>query len=204
MQGRMIILAVLAGAYVAAQMSADVMSLRILSIASMSIDGGTLIYPLTFTLRDLVHKVGGAASARAIIVSAAAANVIMALLFGVVAALPPDMSVGAQSEFGAVLAPVWGIVVASMIAEVVAEMVDTEIYRAWRARAGARHQWARVLLSNAISVPLDSVIFAWLAFGTALPANAVWGIVLTNVLVKGATTLVSLPSIYLVHVFDEP
>lgn len=49
--------------YVACSILANVMSARILRIgpdwASFSIDAGTLTYPLTFTLRDLVHKVGG-------------------------------------------------------------------------------------------------------------------------------------------------
>jgi hypothetical protein len=56
----------------------------------------------------------------------------------------------------------------------------------------------RVLVSNSISVPIDSFIFAWLAFGGTIPASVVWSIVLANVLVKGAVTLISLPGIYLV------
>ena len=56
----------------------------------------------------------------------------------------------------------------------------------------------RVLTSNAVSVPLDSIAFAWGAFGGLLPAAVVWSIVRSNVLVKGATTLLSLPLIYAV------
>jgi uncharacterized PurR-regulated membrane protein YhhQ (DUF165 family) len=56
----------------------------------------------------------------------------------------------------------------------------------------------RVLVSNSVSVPVDSLVFAWLAFGSVLPASVVWSIVLANVLVKGAVTLLSLPGIYLV------
>ena len=43
-------------AYVAAQILADIGSLKIAWVAGFSIDGGTFIYPLTFTLRDMVHK----------------------------------------------------------------------------------------------------------------------------------------------------
>ena len=57
--------------YVACSILANVMSVRILRIgpdwASFSIDAGTLTYPLTFTLRDLVHKVGGRHVARVVI-----------------------------------------------------------------------------------------------------------------------------------------
>jgi uncharacterized PurR-regulated membrane protein YhhQ (DUF165 family) len=55
-----------------------------------------------------------------------------------------------------------------------------------------------VLISNSVSVPLDSLIFCWVAFGGALPSPVVWSIVFSNVLVKGATTLLTLPAIYLV------
>ena len=77
-------------------------------------------------------------------------------------------------------------------------MVDTEVYRLWVERVTRRYQWVRVLTSNSVSVPLDSLVFCWLAFGGVLPNAVVWSIVISNILVKGATTLVSLPAIYLV------
>ncbi len=97
------------------------------------------------------------------------------------------------------LSPVWRIVIASIIAEVLAELIDTETYRLWVRHVTRRHQWLRVLVSNAISIPVDSLTFAWLAFGASLPHHVVWAIVLTNILVKGASTLVSVPAIYLVR-----
>ena len=185
-------------AYVAAQMLADVASLRIVTVYGLSIDAGTFIYPITFTLRDLVHKTLGARVARVLIVTAAAINLVMAGFFWFVSRLPGDPAVGPQLEFGLVLAPTWRIVVASIAAELVAELTDTEIYRLWVGRVTRRYQWVRVLVSNAVSVPLDSLVFAWLAFGGVLGAAVVWAIVLSNILIKGVTTLISLPAIYLV------
>jgi uncharacterized integral membrane protein (TIGR00697 family) len=89
-------------------------------------------------------------------------------------------------------------VFASIIAEVLSELVDTEAYRMWVERITVRHQWGRVLASNAVSVPLDSLVFSWGAFGGVLPGAVVWSIVLSNVLIKGAVTMLSLPLIYLV------
>ena len=185
-------------AYVAAQIFADIGSLKILSIAGFSIDGGTFIYPLTFTLRDMVHKVAGIKTARILILCAAGLNLIMALFFKLIAILPADLSVGPQTEFAAVLAPVWRIVFASILAEAFSEFVDTEVYQLWVKKVTTRFQWLRVLTSNSVSVPLDSSIFSWVAFGGVLPSFVVWSIVLSNIIVKGATTVVSLPWIYLV------
>jgi len=190
-------------AYVAAQMLADVLSLKIASVAGLSMDAGTLIYPFTFTLRDMVHKLLGRAAARAVIVAAAVVNLVMAAFFGLAAWLPPDPSWPLQEEFAAVLTPVWRIVVASIAAELISEFLDTEIYHIWVSRVTRRFQWARVLVSNSVSVPVDSLVFSWGAFGGRYLSGTVWSIFLSNVLVKGAVTLVSLPGIYLVPGSEE-
>ncbi|NLP05556.1 queuosine precursor transporter [Candidatus Fermentibacteria bacterium] len=190
--------------YIAAQMLSDIASLRIVIVAGFSMDAGTLVYPVTFTLRDLLHKVAGKTTARAMIAAAAVVNVVMAALFWLVSRLPADMTVGPQHEFGAVLSPVWRIVAASIVAEVLSELLDTEVYSAWTAWMGGRMQWTRVLASNAAAVPVDSLVFCWLAFGGVLPAATVWGIVIANLLLKGVVTLVSVPAIYLVGEGGRP
>ena len=184
--------------YVAAQMLADIASLQIVFVAGFSIDAGTFIYPLTFTLRDMVHKVAGIKVARILILAAAGINIFMALFFKFVAVLPPDLAVGPQTEFGSLLSPVWRIVMASIVAEVIAELIDTESYRIWVEKVTRRHQWTRVVVSNTISIPVDSFLFSFLAFwGTLAPAIVV-SIFVSNMIIKGLTTLISIPGIYLV------
>lgn len=195
-------------AYVAAQMMADVLSLKIALVAGFSIDAGTFIYPFTFTLRDMVHKLLGRAAARSVILAAGAINLVMAALFGFAAWLPADPSWALQQEFAAVLTPVWRIVMASIAAELISEFTDTEVYHLWVTRITRRFQWARVLVSNGISVPLDSLVFSWGAFGGRYAAATVWSIFFSNIVVKGAVTLASLPAIYLIpdagHVQSAP
>ena len=192
-----ITLSLLASAYVAAQILADVSSLRLVDIFGKALDGGTFIYPITFTLRDLVHKLAGKRVARALIVAAAAINLFMAALFWFVAQLPLTPDSGPQSElFAAVLAPVWRIVLASIIAEVISELLDTEIYSAWVRRFGETKQWGRVLASNVVAIPIDSVIFAVIAFAGRVPGSVVWEIIWLNIVFKGVITLVSIPLIY--------
>lgn len=185
--------------YIAAQMLSDIGSLKIALLAGFSIDAGTFIYPLTFTLRDLVHKRLGISAARAVVVTAAGVNLFMALFLQLAARLPEDPTWGLGREFASVLGPVWRIVLASIVAEVASEMIDTEVYRIWVDRVTARFQWLRVLTSNFISIPVDSLIFCWGAFGWSLPADVVWSIFAANVILKGLVTLASLPAIYLVN-----
>jgi uncharacterized integral membrane protein (TIGR00697 family) len=184
--------------YIAAQMLSDVSSLKIALVAGFSIDAGTFIYPLTFTLRDLVHKRLGILAARTVIILAAAINLFMALFFQFAAWLPEDPAWGMGREFAAILSPVWRIVVASIIAEVVSEMIDTEVYHWWVSRITRKYQWLRVLVSNSVSTPVDSLIFCWGAFGLRFPNSVVWSIFFANVILKGMVTIVSLPGIYVV------
>jgi uncharacterized integral membrane protein (TIGR00697 family) len=184
--------------YIAAQLLSDIASLKITLIAGFSMDAGTFIYPLTFTIRDLIHKRLGKQVARTVIILAAGINLFMALFLQFTAWLPQDPSWGLGQEFAAVLGPVWRIVIASIVAEVISELIDTEIYHLWKTRITEKYQWMRVLSSNAVSIPVDSLIFCWGAFGFLLPHEVVWSIFFANVIVKGAVTIVSLPAIYLV------
>ncbi|MBI9047876.1 MAG: queuosine precursor transporter [Anaerolineaceae bacterium] len=184
--------------YIAAQMLSDIGSLQIVQVFGLSIDAGTFIYPITFTLRDLAHKVLGKKLVRVLIFAAAIVNLIMALYFWLVSLLQPDLAAGSSANWGAVLAPVWRITVASIIAEVISELTDTEIYHLWITKVTEKYQWLRVLVSNTFSVPLDSLLFSFLAFYGLMPISIVWQIFWGNVIVKGVVTLVSMPMIYLV------
>lgn len=191
-------------AYVACSLLANVMSVRILRLgpdwASFSVDAGTLTYPLTFTLRDLVHKVGGRHVARVVILVTAALNVVAALAFWVTAALPADaaVSTAAQEWFGPVLSPLLRITLASVVAQVIAELLDTEVYHRFVRRFGHRWQWGRVLASNAVSIPVDSVVFVAIAFGGVVPLGVAISIVWANVVVKGLSSVLTVPLIYAV------
>lgn len=194
------------GAYVGAQVIADVTSLKIGTFTGRAVDMGTFIYPITFTLRDVVHKALGRRAARTLVITAAVVNLFMAGYLQWAANAPSDPSYPLGAEFSAVLAPLWRITLASIFAEVVSELADTEVYHWFVRRVTTRHQWARVAVSNAVSVPLDNVLFAVLAFGAlpgledhvlTLPWDVVWEIFLVNLTVKALVSAGSLPLIYL-------
>ncbi|HEX8802904.1 MAG TPA: queuosine precursor transporter, partial [Acidimicrobiales bacterium] len=193
-------------AYAGAQVIADVTSLKTGSVFDRAVDMGTFVYPITFTLRDVVHKALGRRAARTLIVTCAGVNLFMAFYLQWAARVQPDSSYALDEEFSAVLGPLWRIVVASIVAEVVSELVDTEVYHWFVRRVTTGHQWARVAVSNAVSVPIDNVIFAVGAFGAlpflgddalTLPWRAVWDIFVVNLTVKAAVSAASLPLIYL-------
>ncbi len=197
---------IVVAAYIGAQMLADITSLKIGLVAGYAVDMGTFIYPITFTLRDVVHKLLGKRNAQALIIMAALINLFMATYLTWAASVPSDPTWGLGAEFSAVLGPLWRIVIASILAEVISELIDTEVYHWFVTRITKRFQWLRVLLSNSISVPIDNLIFAVGAFGAlpflqdhflTLPWATVGQIFIFNLIVKYGMTLLSLPLIYL-------
>ncbi|MFC1532996.1 queuosine precursor transporter [Thermodesulfobacteriota bacterium] len=189
---------IIIAAYIAAQMIADIASLKIGVVWGLAVDMGTFIYPITFTLRDIAHKVGGKRNTQVLILTAGCINLFMAGYLMFTAKIPSDPSWGLGQEFSSILAPVWRIVIASIIAEVISELVDTEIYHWFINRITRKYQWGRVLVSNSLSIPVDNAIFTIGAFAFALPWSIVGQIFLMNLLVKYVVTLFSLPLIYIV------
>lgn len=185
-------------AYIGAQMLADIASLKIGIVWGMAVDMGTFIYPITFTLRDVAHKTIGKKPTQMLIWIAAVVNLFAAGYLWWVAGVSGDPSWGLNAEWSAVFnaALLWRIVLASIVAEVISELIDTEVYHWFVTKVSHRHQWARVLTSNSVSVPVDNLIFAVGAFGGVLPWAVVWQIFLFNLLLKYAVTLVSMPLIY--------
>lgn len=184
--------------YIAAQMLSDITSLKIGIVMGLAVDMGTFIYPITFTLRDMAHKVIGKRNTQSLVITAGVINLLMAVYLLWVASVPSDPSWGLGEEFSAIFTPVWRIVLASIAAEIISELTDTEIYHWIVTKVTRRYQWLRVLMSNSISIPIDNFIFAVGAFGGVLPWEVVGQIFLFNLMIKYGMTLLSLPLIYLV------
>ena len=101
---------VVVAAYIAAQMMADIASLKIGVVAGLAVDMGTFVYPVTFTLRDLVHKTLGKRNAQLLIITAAVINLGMVLYLMWSASVPSDPNSFGGPEFSAIFAPLWRIV----------------------------------------------------------------------------------------------
>lgn len=50
---------IIIGSYIACQMISNIASVKIANVLSLAVDGGTFLYPLAFTIRDMAHKTIG-------------------------------------------------------------------------------------------------------------------------------------------------
>ena len=183
--------------YVAFQLIANILSTKItvLPLFHLAIDGGTIIYPFTFTLRDFVHKTWGKNNSRQVVVIAALLNLLMFALFWIIGKFPADASWRYQEAYENILLPVGRIVAASVIAQVVSELIDTEVF-SWIYRK--LNDVAGVLVSNFAGLIVDSLLFSLIAFWGILPVATVGQIIVANILIKLAITIISAPAIKLV------
>ncbi|MBU0757378.1 MAG: queuosine precursor transporter [Nanoarchaeota archaeon] len=192
---------ILAGVYIFLQMTADIAATKVIVIGKIVMDAG-IIYALTFTWRDLIHKQLGKKAAQTIIILAGVINILMALYFVFVVKLPPEpewAAAGGQQAWSFIFGIVPRIVVASIIAELISELIDTEVYQWWVNGPGKkRPQWLRVIVSNSFSIPIDSIIFPIVAFYGILSMDVLFIMFLSNILVKAVMTLASFWMIYLV------
>ncbi|EKD48081.1 MAG: hypothetical protein ACD_65C00128G0001, partial [uncultured bacterium] len=122
-------------------------------------------------------------------------NLVMVLLFIAVAALPADPTWPYQEAFEKILLPIWRITIGSIVAQIIAELIDTEIFSMIYKKVG---DMTAVLASNGIALVVDSILFSLIAFYGAMPFDIVLQIIISNILIKFVITLISIPSIKLV------
>jgi len=206
---------ILCGLYLFFSLAGNIAATKVTYFGSLVMDAG-FIYSLTFTWRDLIHKQLGERAALTTIWLAAGFNLLAAIYFQFVVLLPAQTdwaNSGGQAAwtflFGILDSSGQGwqslfslqmrIVLASILTALLAELIDTRVYRIWT--HGARRswpQWTRVFASNAVSIPLDSLLFPVIAFMGIVGAEGLVQMIWTNILVKAAITLLVFWTIYLV------
>jgi len=121
---------------------------------------GTLVFGITFTQRDRVHRFGR--KPVYLMIVAAAVGMVGESLF---------------------LAVEWRIITASFIAIVLSETADTEIYQ----KLLQRPWMQRVIGSNLISIPLDSLLFNVIAFAGVFEPTMLAAIIFGEITAKFGT-----------------
>jgi len=183
------------GLYIAAELIANVTAVKPIVLGRLVVPAGVFVYALTFTLLDLINERLGKRGARQVIGTAFCANLLLAAYAQLTVWWPAPAFFDGQAAVVRVLGATPRIVAASLTAYLVASLADAEIFAWWRARIGG-YRWMRVLVSNALSTGVDSVIFVTLAFAGVLP---VLSLIVGQYVVKMGVTVVSLPLIYVIR-----
>jgi uncharacterized integral membrane protein (TIGR00697 family) len=184
--------------YLLAQIIADVTAFKMVNLFGLAIPAGSMIYALTFTNRDLAHKQIGYKNTKKLIWLAAIVNVAMAGFFMISIWLPAPEWFQYSKEYALVMGIMPRVAVASIIAELVSQLLDTHFYQKWWEKHPKAPQWTRVLVSNSIALPVDSAVFAIIAFAGSYTINQLVMMILGQVLFKMVLTVVGMPLIYII------
>jgi uncharacterized PurR-regulated membrane protein YhhQ (DUF165 family) len=189
-------LAVLTGLYVGIVVMAQVGTNKIVDVplTNLIAPGGTFLIGIALSMIEIAHWTApsrreGFVNAQVMVACGWVASAILAGYLAILNVLSPNDLLFDR------LAGTWRIVVASLLAFAVSETIDNSL-GTW-----LRDRWpdaARVLGTNAISVPLDSVVFLLVAFGSL---EFIEG----QIVVKyAATVLVGVPLVLVLRRFVQP
>lgn len=161
---------------------------------------GTLSYPVTFLLTDILSEIFGKKVAqRAVILGFIAQLLSVAFIFGVMQFDSATKEMGVA--FRSVFAPVFRIVIASMTAYLVAQTVDVTIFHFVKEKTKGRWLWLRNNVATAVAQGIDTLLFVVIAFAGVLPLDAMVAMFAGQYLAKVLLAIIDTPFCYLgVHI----
>lgn len=157
-------LAVLTGLYVAVVCSAQVGTNKIVDVpwTDLTAPGGTYLIGIALSLIEVAHRTAptrreGFVNAQVMVAMGFVGSALLAAYLAILDRMSPEDALFDR------LAGTWRIVLGSLVAFLVSETIDNSLGAWLRDRV---HDAVRVVATNAVSVPLDSVVFLLVAFGS--------------------------------------
>lgn len=189
---------VVAVVFVSVLLISNVASSKIVAFGPFDFDGGTLLFPLSYIFGDILTEVYGYKRSRRIIWLGFLMNIMMALVFMAVVALPPAAEGSNHEAFKAVLGWTPRIVLGSILAYFVGEFSNSFIMAKMKIWMEGKMLWARTIGSTIIGEGLDTVIFVLIAFYGVLPNELLMAIIVSNYLFKVGVEILFTPVTYLI------
>ena len=140
---------------------ADFAAAKFLDFGWVVTPAGALLFAVVFVVRDMLHKLAGAAVVQRVILIGVVLNLLIAAFMYAMTFIPaPEFR--PSVHFDAVWKMSLGIVIGSEIATIASQWVNTVVYqKLWERDWGS---WTRTFVSNLVSLPVDAVLFVLFAF----------------------------------------
>jgi uncharacterized integral membrane protein (TIGR00697 family) len=163
---------VVAIVYIVLIVTANVMASKVLAIGSIIIDAGTMTYPLTFMIGDILAEIYGYKVARRIILWGFAANLLFSALAWLGTLFPPldatdSLTVAYDVLFGYNIR----ILAASFTGYVVGSLLNAASLLWIRRLTGPKWLALRTIGSTAFGAAADTALFTLIAWVGTLPVR---------------------------------
>ncbi|BCW61732.1 hypothetical protein StoSoilB22_07050 [Arthrobacter sp. StoSoilB22] len=129
-------------------------------------DGGFFLFPIAYILGDVMSEVYGFKVARKAIITSFALSVFASLCYWIIIVLPgfnDEYGTAKQAAIEGALGPVPQIVLASLLAFLAGQTINSWILVKMKARTGEKSLWARLMGSSVVGEFVDTLIFCSIA-----------------------------------------
>ncbi len=176
----------------------NIVAVKISSFGSLILPAAVILFPLTYIFGDVLTEVYGFARARKVIWLGFGANIAMALIFTLVAKLPPAAPWPFQTDFVHILGQTPRIVGASIIAYFLGEFLNSYVLAKIKIRMNGKQLWIRTIASTIVGEAIDTTLFITLAFAGVMPASIITSLIISSYLVKVGIEIIFTPVTYAV------
>lgn len=160
---------VLLALYITSLVAAELIGSKITTILGANISVGIVAFPITFLINDIVTEVAGKERARHFVKTGLVMLVVLFAMVYIARLLPPASFYSNNPAYETVFANSLRIIVASLSAFIISELLDISIFSKIKQRM-KRFLWFRVNVSNIVSQFIDTTIFTFIAFYLVTPA----------------------------------
>ena len=167
-------LVVVSSLLVSLYLIANLMAVKIIRIGPFSLfDAGTLTFPFTYMLGDVLAEVWGYRTARRVVLLTFLCNIMLVLFTSLGAVLPyPDYMQQTQEAYVTIYTYVPRIVAASLVSFLLGELANAKaLVLIRRVQRGGKALWVRTIGSSMVGYLFDTVLFVVLAFAFTVPAS---------------------------------
>lgn len=168
---------------------------------------GVLLWPLEFVMTDIVNEYYGPKAVRRISFTAVALILYAFLMYFIAIGVPPaDFWIGSgtanginnmQNSFNAIFGQGMRIIVGSIVAFLVSQLVDVYIFHKIKKATGEKRIWLRATGSTLVSQLIDSYIVLFIAFSGVFSWQMILAIGIVNYCYKFTMALLLTPVIIL-------
>jgi hypothetical protein len=161
------------------------------------------VFPLTFTINDIITEVHGKERARSVIRSGLIVIALILLFSLFTTNLPPSSRFqSSEAAYDAIFGLSARIAMASLTAFALAEFLDVIIFVKIREALGKGALWLRNNVSNFISQFVDTLVFMFLAFyafdkGLVDNLSFLFSLIIPYWLLKSFMSVIETPLVYL-------
>lgn len=174
---------------------------KLIAFGPIILDGGVLLFPLVYLFNDVLTEVYGYKYARRVTWSGFAVMLVAVLSFTAVRYMPEAIGYNDQASFEAVLGFFPRIVLASLVAFLVGEFMNSYVLAKMKLRTNGRALGARLIGSTLIGQLFDTSIFAVIAFSGLLDTTSMINYILIGWGLKTIVEIACLPLTYRVISF---